>query len=240
MDISDQQGPSLAPIALAIAFVGVVIALSLYFALKPQAERIVNFDGKEIAVTPLSENDHILGNPAAPVTIITYMDLDCRGCREHHATMKALMAAYGESGDIAWAFRHLPIAEDHPNAPRLAEATECAAEIGGNDAFWKLVNGIYTAPNLNDIFDTDSLPSVALIAGLSSNEFTDCLNSGKHKSTVQRSFDEGLEAGADGAPYSVVLIRGDAPIPLPGVPSITVMRAIVENAIAATLITPEG
>ena len=38
-------------------------------------------------------------------------------------------------GKVKWVYRHFPLDSLHPNARKAAEASECATELGGNDAF---------------------------------------------------------------------------------------------------------
>ena len=96
-------------------------------------------------VEPVSDKDHLLGNPSAPVKIVEYSDLDCPFCKTFHATLQQIMEDYGKQGKVAWVYRHFPLAQLHPDAPRKAEATECATELGGQQAFWALTDQIMSA-----------------------------------------------------------------------------------------------
>ena len=60
--------------------------------------------------------------------------------------MKQIMDEYKDSGKAAWVYRHFPIDELHPvKARKEAMASECAAELGGNDAFWRYADKIFEA-----------------------------------------------------------------------------------------------
>ena len=97
--------------------------------------------GQEISVREVSSEDHILGNPDAPVKIVEYSDIDCPFCSRFHVTMHEVVEAY--DGQVAWVYRHLPLAQLHPLASAKAEATECVAELGGNDAFWAFLDTLF-------------------------------------------------------------------------------------------------
>jgi protein-disulfide isomerase len=84
---------------------------------------------------PVSEDDHIKGNIDAEVIIVEYSDYDCTFCARFYDTMKIITEKY-PADKVAWVYRHLPLEMIHPNAKRVAMASECAAKQGGNDAFW--------------------------------------------------------------------------------------------------------
>ncbi|MCX6702261.1 MAG: thioredoxin domain-containing protein [Candidatus Wolfebacteria bacterium] len=80
----------------------------------------------EITVNPVSQDDHILGNPDAPVKIIEFSDLECPFCKTFQAAMQQAMKDY--SGKVAWIFREYPLDQLHSKARIAAEAAECSAK----------------------------------------------------------------------------------------------------------------
>src|SRR6185436_7093141 len=90
-----------------------------------------NTVGNRVEMEPVTEKDHILGNPNAEVIMVEYSDLECPFCKEFHSTLRRVMNEYGKDGKVAWVYRHFPIDSLHPKARKEAEATECAAELGG-------------------------------------------------------------------------------------------------------------
>lgn len=99
-------------------------------------------DGKNLAYKPVDENDHIRGSVDAKIKLIEYSDFECPFCKRHHPVMQQLVSTYSAS-DFAWVYRHLPLTSIHPTAQPLAEASECAAEIGGNDGFWAFADAVF-------------------------------------------------------------------------------------------------
>jgi protein-disulfide isomerase len=112
--------------------------------------------GKKIPVDirPVTEADHILGNPNAKIIIVEYSDLECPFCKQFHNTMHQIIS---NNPDVAWVYRHYPIPQLHPKAFHEAEATECAWEQGGNDAFWKYTDTIYKITPSNNGLDEKEL-----------------------------------------------------------------------------------
>jgi len=153
--------------------------------------------------------DHIRGNPEADIVFVEFSDTECPFCKRFHFTMQEVMNEYGKSGKVAWVYRHFPIPalQGHENAPKQAEATECAAELGGNVAFWKVIDRMFEEVPLQGTLDMSLLPQFAGEAGLDSAQFTSCLESGRMQAEIQRDLDDGSTAGVSGTPYSTLVLR---------------------------------
>lgn len=91
---------------------------------------------------PADATDHIRGSLDAPVRIVEYSDFDCPYCKQIHPALKSVTDT---NTSVAWVYRHFPLTNLHPNAGIKAIASECAAELGGNDAFWKYTDELIGA-----------------------------------------------------------------------------------------------
>ncbi len=91
----------------------------------------------DITVSEITGDDHVRGNNNAEFTIIEYSDIDCPFCTRLHATLKDLVET---REDVRWVYRHFPLEALHPHARMKAEATECVADIEGNDEFWTFLD----------------------------------------------------------------------------------------------------
>lgn len=195
----------------------------------------------DIEIAPITAEDHILGNPNAPIMIVEYSDYDCPFCRIFHDTMTKIMNDFGKDGKVAWVFRHFPIAQLHPSAPKISEAAYCVAELGGNDAFWKFSNAlndsrkIELAPdgNIKSVEPTDMLriSEFAVAGGVDKNTFETCYNSGKYTTKVQEDIAAGVKAGAKGTPYSIIMV-GDQQAVINGAQPYEVVKQMVTSVIA--------
>lgn len=150
------------------------------------------------------QNDHIRGDLAkAKVAVIEYSDFECPFCKRHHPTMKQVMDAY--KGDVVWVYRHFPLSF-HANAQKEAEASECANELGGNDAFWKYTDAVFDRTTAGgDGFPLENLAPLAKEIGLNEAKFKNCLDSGKYAKRVRDEMDAGAAAGVQGTPGNFVL-----------------------------------
>lgn len=165
-------------------------------------------------VEPVTSRDHIRGNPAAPVKLIEFADTECPLCKRFHPTLKRLVDDYPEK--VAWAFRHLPIVEIHPKAPKEAEATECAAELGSEAKFWAYLDRLYEITPSNNRLDPAELPRIAQHVGLERAPFDQCLASGRHAARVAADVIDAFAAGAPGTPYTVVVAPNGKPFAVVG------------------------
>jgi len=155
-------------------------------------------------VRPVSKiRDHIRGNPDAPVSLIEYSDFECPFCKRFHPTAKQIVAMY--EGKVNWVYRHFPLDFHNPAAQREAEAAECAAELGGNDAFWRYADLIYerTASNGKGVPE-GTLPAMAASIGLDRAKFDACLKSGRTRARVGEDFEEGAAIGINGTPGNIL------------------------------------
>ncbi len=166
------------------------------------------------AMRPVSAEDHIVGSPDAAAVIVEYSDLECPFCKRFHETMLQVVKSY--DGKVAWVFRHFPLTQLHPKALKEAEATECAAELGGNEGFWKYTNRLMELTPANNGFDLAKLPDIAVEIGLDKAAFVSCLESGRHVAKITAQADDAVAAGAQGTPYSVVVAKSGKKVVIPG------------------------
>ena len=165
-------------------------------------------------IRPLGSDDHILGNADAPIALVTFTDLECPYCKDFHATLKQTVNAY--DGKVAVVYRHLPLDVLHSKARNEAMASECAAELGGSDAFWQYVDRVFSVTPSNDGLDPTELPKIAEQIGLDRGAFESCLASGRYADRIERDVQDGKNSGAEGTPYGVLIVPSGATYVVPG------------------------
>ncbi|MBI4292027.1 MAG: thioredoxin domain-containing protein [Betaproteobacteria bacterium] len=180
---------------------------------------------------PVSQSrDHIRGNPAAPVTLVEYSDFECPFCKRFHATMKRLVEE--SNGKLKWAYRHFPLEDLHPvKARKEAVASECAAELGGHDAFWKFADRFFELTPSNNRTDIDAvLPKIAREIGLDKARFASCLASTRHDRRVAEDAQDAAASGGRGTPWSLIVSKSGKTYPLSGAQPYAVVKQLVELA----------
>ncbi len=151
-----------------------------------------------------ADRDHIFGAPDAVISIVAYTDFECPFCKPFHKNIKDVIAAY--DGKVNWVYRHFPLPFHNPGAQKEAEATECAAELGGNDLFWKYADAIFERTTSNGQgFPVENLTPLAEELGLDKAQFQACLDSGKYTQRVQDDAKEGANSGVTGTPGSILI-----------------------------------
>lgn len=222
------------PVAIIVA--GALIAGAVLYTKKPTGAgpQVAGVQETVAELPPITSEDHILGNPDAPVKIVEYSDTSCPFCKRFHPTMKQIMDQYAKDGKVAWVYRHYPIPQLHPNAPKEAEALECAGELGGNTKFWDYTHRLYdvTAATAQGL-STAELSDIAKYVGLNQQAFEGCLNSGRHAERVSKDFAGGAAAGVLGTPFSFVVTDNGKQVPIEGAYSFIEVKKIVDAMLAA-------
>lgn len=156
----------------------------------------------ELKVRKPEKTEHWRGDQNARYVWVEYSDYECPFCKKIHPDMLKLM---DENKDkVAWVYRHYPLSF-HPNAQKEAEATECATEQGGNDAFWKYTDKVFERTTSNGTgFALTNLGPLAAELSLDQSKFQLCLDSGKYTKKVQDQFKEGSASGVQATPTGVI------------------------------------
>lgn len=227
------SSPFLVPVA--IIFAGLLIAGALYFApnkLDNTSQADLNQQPTDNFTVgdfkPVSNEDHILGDISAPVKIIEYSDLECPFCGVFHPTLHKIVDEFDSK--VAWVYRHFPLESLHKKAKREAEASECAAELGGNEAFWKYIDRIFEITPSNDGLLEEQLFEAAQYIGLNKTEFKNCLDSGKYSQKIDEYIEDAINAGGKGTPYSIVIAPNGKTFPITGAQPYEDAKDIIEAA----------
>lgn len=159
-------------------------------------------------VPPVTDEDHVRGS--GDVTIIEYSDYECPFCSRFHPSMKRLMDEY--EGQVKWVYRHFPLSF-HPEATPSANASECVAELGGNDVFWEYTDGLFG----NQSALGDSLyKKLAVDLGVDGDDFEECMDERRHQAHITADQSGGSAAGVTGTPGSFIIAADGSATLVPG------------------------
>jgi len=149
--------------------------------------------------------------------------------------MNQVMDEYGKDGQVAWVYRHFPLDQLHPrNSRRVAVASECANELGGNDAFWKFADGWFEASPSNDQTDFDAvITKLTSEIGLDENVFNTCLTSGKYDKHIQDDIDNAIATGGRGTPWSIVISPNGETFSLSGAQPYSSVKQLIDISLKA-------
>jgi len=174
----------------------------------------------------VNDTDHVRGSRDAAITIIEYSDFECPFCSRFHPSMLEAMDVYGD--DIAWVYRHFPLDTIHPSAIPAALASECVADLGGNDAFWDFTDYLFE----NQTTALSDLPGSAANIGLSASAVQTCMDSGRFDDKVDAQYTAGAQAGVSGTPGNFVVNRNGDVWSLPGAVPFETLKVTIDEALA--------
>lgn len=213
-------------IPIAIVLGGIIIAGAIYVSMPKSFSRSTS---NSALVRPVSASDHILGNPTAPVTIVVYTDFECAFCKNFHEMLLQVITNGGTTGNVAWVYREFPLSEIHPNALSHARAAECIAEVGGNIAFWKFVDALYRKQPVKPL----QYGELASEVGISSTDFATCFANAATAvdPRIMTDRQNALDIGAEGTPYSLILVAGKPPIVMNGAYPYDAAKQLIDEAL---------
>src|SRR3989344_5615517 len=159
----------------------------------------INQPSAPSAVTASVDDDAVLGDKKAKVTIIEFSDYQCPFCGRHFSqTYPLIKSQYVDTGKVKMAFRDFPLSF-HQNAMPAAIAAECVKEKGGDAAYWKIHDKLYEN---QQSLSKDNMKAWAKELGY---DIGTCLDSEKFKSEVQKDMADGQKAGTQGTPYFIIM-----------------------------------
>jgi protein-disulfide isomerase len=186
---------------------------------------------QEAVFRPVDKTDYIRGNPNAPILLVEYSDYDCRYCDQFHETLEKIMDEYGSSGKVAWVYRHMPLEQLHPNAPKIAVAAECVANEKGQEGFWKFTDRVFGEKTPDEFTDMSRIVEYALDAGATETTFEDCYTNNKTKERVDAAIAEGAAAGINGTPHTFVIV-GDQKTSIRGAQQYATVKQAIVNILS--------
>ncbi len=166
----------------------------------------------------ITDDDPILGNPDAPVSIVQFAEYQCYFCNKVAPTLRALVEDY--DGKVNLVFKDFPL-ENHRRAKPAAVAARCAGDQG---KYWEM-NAILLE-NQSELED-EHLVNYAKRIGLDTERFESCLHSGEHDAAIRAAAAQGEAAGVQATPTFFIngtLVSGAQPY--------DVFKTVIEQELA--------
>lgn len=165
----------------------------------PQVQVPTQGEPQQPTFVQVSEDDDpVLGDKNAKVTIIEFSDYECPFCaRFATQTLPQIKDQYVKTGKVKIVFRDFPLSF-HANAQKAAEAAECADDQG---KYWEYHDKLFA--NTQSL-DVTSLKQYAKDLGLDATKFNSCLDTGKYTAEVKKDFSDGQAVGISGTPSFVI------------------------------------
>jgi len=165
-------------------------------------------------VTVSLDDDPVLGNADAPVTLVEFSDYECPFCKRHaDTTLPEIVKNYVDTGKVKVVFRDLPLSFHEPMASKAANAANCVREQKGDIAYFKFHDLWYTntAANGQGVSE-DKMNDYAKQAGADLTSFTKCVTDGKYNEEIKADLADATKYGASATPSFFVGKSGDKEI----------------------------
>jgi len=134
------------------------------------------------------DDDPVLGDPNAPITMIEFSDFECPFCKSFfEETLPQIKSAYIDTGKVRFVLRDLPLPFHEPAASKEALAANCARDQGGDEKYFLYHDEIFarTASNAEGMKTADYAAAATKI-GLNVAAFNSCLSTDKFKDEVAK------------------------------------------------------
>ncbi len=149
----------------------------------------------------IRQDDIILGNPNAPVTIIEYTDFQCPFCRRYHYTTWPTLKQYVENGTVRYVVRNFPLSF-HPMANETAQALLCIA-AENESAYWDAADIVFQkqqelAPQSTAQFTSNQLYAwLENLSGINISRVKDCVQAGTYADRVSQDYAEAVRKAVE-------------------------------------------
>jgi protein-disulfide isomerase len=152
-----------------------------------------------------------MGDPNAPVRVEEWADYQCPVCgRWATDVSQQFIDEYVDTGKVYYVFNDFPFIDSYfrngsgnAESVQAAEAARCAFDQG---KFWEYHDTLYAnqhGENEGD-FSKSRLKEMAAKLGLDTEQFNNCLDSGKYRDEVKASYDNAVASGVSSTPTFVI------------------------------------
>lgn len=172
------------------------------------------------------DDDPMLGNPKAKVTLVEFSDFQCPFCRLFWGGVyQQIKKEYIDTGKARLVYRDYPLSF-HTGAQPAAEAAECADDQG---KFWEFHDKLFEEQAKKGEgtvqFSVNDLKKWAgQLSGLDMAKWNECFNSNKYTAEVKKDFEDGSAYGVSGTP--TLFINGK---PIVGAQSFSAFKAEIDK-----------
>ena len=148
------------------------------------------------------DDDPVLGDKNAPVTLVEFSDYECPFCKRYFTeTFPEIKKNYIDTGKVKLVYRDYPLPFHDPLATTEAMAANCSREQEGDMVYFKYHDEIFkrTKSNGQGLIKED-LYKIAKDLNLNDSKFRTCLDSEKYKDEVIKDAAAGATFGVSGTP----------------------------------------
>ena len=211
-----------------IGIIVIAIIAGVAVSLSASSSETVNLDmGRTHGTISTAMGSPILGDPAAPITIVEFGDYQCHQCYNwFHNTKPAIVEDYIETGKANLVFVDLAfLGRDSPIA---AQASYCAED---QEMYWEYHNTLYDFQESKidgGWANSERLKAFASSLGLDMDLFNSCLDSEKYSKRIQYNVQQARDHGVRGTP-GFFIVGPDGQEQLGGAQPFSVFKQVLDQ-----------
>ena len=215
-------------IGVIIGIIVIAIIAGVAVSLSASSSETVNLDmGRTHGTISTAMGSPILGDPAAPITIVEFGDYQCHQCYNwFHNTKPAIVEDYIETGKANLVFVDLAfLGRDSSIA---AQASYCAED---QEMYWEYHNTLYNfqEPKIDGGWaNSERLKAFASSLGLDMDLFNSCLDSDKYSKRIQYNVQQARDHGVRGTP-GFFIVGPDGQEQLGGAQPFSVFKQVLDQ-----------
>lgn len=216
---------------------------ALVNAIRPQSTASVLIErGRYAGLKTFRRTDggFVLGDPAAPITIVAFEDFLCPHCQNYQTNVDTFVEEYVRTGQAQFEFRFYPLVNPQYSTT-LAKTAECVA-TQDLSRFWDAHDLLFEFARRGALDDVTS--SSASLLNLDANSLEECVDRSIQflidTQLAQTNFVSGtpaVRARRDGGDLELIFL-GEQPIDR-GAPTIFQLRALMEGSGEVTIGRPQ-
>ena len=215
-------------IGVIIGVIVIAIIAGVAASLSASSSETVNLDmGRTHGTISTAMGSPILGDPAAPITIVEFGDYQCHQCYNwFHNTKPAIVEDYIETGKANLVFVDLAfLGRDSPIA---AQASYCAED---QEMYWEYHNTLYNFQESKidgGWANSERLKAFASSLELDMDLFNSCLDSEKYSKRIQYNIQQARDHGVRGTP-GFFIVGPDGQEQLGGAQPFSVFKQVLDQ-----------
>ncbi|MGM0482285.1 MAG: DsbA family protein [Patescibacteria group bacterium] len=197
-------------VTISIIIAGIIISGTLLYSrdFSFGSDNEETRDEEEITgISPLRDNEPLLGDPKADILFIEYSDTECPFSSKFAKEREKIMSTYGTEGKVAWIYR--TISGSNRTSTIKALSLECVSNSEENHKFWKYLRRIENKELNKDEKggpSIDELISSAEKEGISAQDLKECVENKTYMEKIERNLQEVLSEEARSTPFTVMIL----------------------------------
>lgn len=150
-----------------------------------------------------SDDDAVLGDEDAPVTIVEFSDYQCPYCGTFRdQTLPQIKKEYIDTGKVKLIYRDFPLSF-HPYAYPSALFGECVHHLSNNENYYKVHDKLFDTVQ-NGKFDYEEMSKFAAGLGVDRTALKKCFDNDEYKAEIAADQEDAQKAGITGTPGFII------------------------------------